>query len=251
MFNNQFILGMICPNRPLYCVACHKLRESPLVEKWDVDFKIGNKSVRKLLEKDGWREGDIEPLHGIMGYIADSFPPEATHKQILTGKAFKKIGADQRMALQKKDRIAREKSRIQINLTLRSPESMPLSPTVLRDFIEQDYIPTMTQLVKREYLPDDFDTTLRLLNGEEDIIPAKSRTLTISIPLPDVTNSSYLLGLAGHMDWTAFENAPEEVHFLPIPIPNPEYLHLFALLIAYYCSHSNTISWSIFCIPGE
>ena len=249
----DYVLALICPNRPLYCVACHNLRESPLVEKWDVDFKVGDKDVLRLLKEDGWRKGDIEPLHGYTGFIADSFPPAVSHKEIITGAARRKLTPEAREELYEKDHAARKKSRIKIDLTLHSPEKFPGGPDYLREFIDENYIPTMTELMPRDYLPDDFETTLSLLNGDDDFILPIIRTLSIVAPIPDVTNSTYLMEIMQHTDagWEAPHEYPDDVHVLPVHVPNPEYLHLFAFLFAHYASSSKTIRWTILTIPRE
>jgi hypothetical protein len=146
------------------------------------------------------------------------------------------------------DAQERLKNRIEISMTMKSPETTGLPKKTYIDYIEEQYKPMLLDLVGHEdFFPDDFETTENLLNGDPDIIRKEDRTFTLTLPCRDVTNSVWLLEQACryHLGYDVQSMGGDGLCVMAVEIGDAPYLHLFCLAFGDTCYLSPGLNCSL------
>lgn len=222
------------PGLTSYCALARLLEEAGLVERIRVDLKCADDEVRRVV--DGLASpATARDAEALLRALAQAFPPPFRHERILAGslsveRGKKAVPFEKMIDL---DREARMNNRLKVSVTLKSPEHMLLPGEAIREFISQTYRPMMDWLIGNpDEVHDDFETTLNLLAGEEDVILPSQRTFTLVYPLRDVTNSVRLreVVMEDYMEESVQSRLEgNDRHVMLVESANEAYLHLVAL----------------------
>lgn len=248
----DYTLALICSGLPAYAAMCEGLAHSPLLEE-PIHLALASHDAevtRFLQEKFAWREGQPIATSDWVVALARAFPPPFAHRDILAGRIDPEAKAN--LALRRGELAARRDNALTVNLSVKSPEHLPLAQEEILGFIEENYHPLILSLAGHDdFVPDDFTATRELLAGEPEVIRREHRTMRLTLPFRDVTCSVRLLELTGggSLQVDLPEGMGEDFYILPIEIPHPEYLHLCCLAVADTCRRFHGLDWTL--IPHE
>lgn len=248
----SFMLVVLAPGRASYAAFFQQLWDNGCIEDLAYDFTSDDPEVQAFMrERFGWTgAGDPPQLPALIEALAERFPPPFRHWDILRQESDRRRLARGRLdQLLSRDAAQRANSRIAITITLKSPEAMDVAAEAITDYLELQYKPMMLDLVGHEdFFPDDFEPTLNLLQGEPDIIRKSERTVELTLPCRDVTNSVWLLDQALKNRFVFDSEAlvgGEDVHALALELGTSPCQHLFCFAFGDTCTLMDNVGWSV------
>lgn len=241
MDEHDFLLLLLTPNLGAYARMIDMLWENRLFEEYSLDLHCEDPEIKDFLQqKFAWAGGgSVPPLEDLIPALAEKFPPPFRHGEIFQEKiTLQRLGTGQLSKLLERDALEREKNRIEISMTMKSPETTGIPKETYFKYLEEQYKPMLLDLVAHEdFFPDDFETTSNLLNGETDIIRKEERTFSLIMPCRDVTNSVWLLNQAyrNHITYDVAQLGGDELCAMAVEMGESPYLHLFCFAFGDTC----------------
>ncbi len=243
----SYTLALLVNSPIAYAALTVMIRESKVADQPFIEVHAKDRKIAKILKKEmDWAPDKPFKTDNILAFT-ERLPQPMKPSDLISGRYKSMFSPRQRANLIRKGEQWRREDRLMMPIIVRQPDKMEISPDLLRDFIENNYKPLLGEFKHPKFFPDDFATTLNLLNGEEDIIPEPQRTLRFFMPFRDIFNTIHgmeLLESAGGPP-TFPPHAAESTYLMPFEVEHEQYMHLFAFTLADIANRYNGVDWTL------
>lgn len=240
----SFVAILICESPSAYAAMVEYLNfRGGFTETSWIDFCVDQEVNAFLDEQFPQRKQGSVPTSDLVLALYEKFPPAFAHKDVIHG-IHNEMPEKEYKKWMRKEHEFREKNYLNFCFTVKSPEEMR-RPQELGEFLVY-YSKWISEIMGPDSLiPDDLETTRRLLAGKKDIILPEHRQFVISLPPRDVTNSIRLLNLVNgalpsqrQSFWdhsgprSRIATLFPDPYYLQIEVERPDYMHLLMYIFA-------------------